>query len=101
MLSGEGVTDCEIEYSNSRIAEVCLGSQFVTGVAILEQREHKLAGVRWHVVGSGDGLDGLCILFEHVYMIFKVWSCALVWLGHTIATAQNWFIECGALLNLY
>jgi hypothetical protein len=49
MWPGEGVTDGGIESSDSRVAEMCLGSHFVTGVAILEQSKDKLAGVRCHV----------------------------------------------------
>ena len=49
MVPGEGVTDGRIESYDSRVAEVCLGSHFVTEVAILEQSKDKLAGVQWHV----------------------------------------------------
>ena len=49
MLPGEGVADGGIEPSDSRVAEMCLGSHFVTGIAILEQSKDKLLGVRLHV----------------------------------------------------
>ena len=49
MLPGEGVTDGGIKSSDSRVPEMCLGSHFVTGVAILEQSKGKLPGVRYHV----------------------------------------------------
>ena len=48
-VPGEGVADGGIESYDSRVAEMCLGSHFVTGVAILEQSKDKLAGVQWHV----------------------------------------------------
>ena len=49
MLSGEGVTDGRIDPPDSRVAEMCLGGHFVTGVAILEESKDKLLGVRPHV----------------------------------------------------
>ena len=49
MVPGEGVTDGRIESYDSRVAEVCLGSHFVTEVAILEQSKDKLPGVQCHV----------------------------------------------------
>jgi hypothetical protein len=49
MLPGEGMTDGGVECYDSRVAEMCLGSHFVAGVAILEQNKDKLAGVQWHV----------------------------------------------------
>lgn len=49
MLPGEGVTDGRIDPSDSRVAEMCLGSNLVTGIAILEQSKDMLLGVRPHV----------------------------------------------------
>jgi len=49
MPPGEGVADSEIDHSDRRVAEMCLGSHFVMGIATLEQKKVKLVGVRWHV----------------------------------------------------
>jgi hypothetical protein len=53
MLPGEGVADGRIESSNSRVADMCLGSHFMTGVAILEQSKDGLLGGRGHVCWGG------------------------------------------------
>ena len=49
MPPGEGVADGEIDSYDSRVAEMCLHSQFVTRVATLGQKKGNLVGVRWHV----------------------------------------------------
>jgi hypothetical protein len=64
MLPGEGATNGRVEYSNSRVADMYLGSQIVTGVAILEQSKDQFPGARCHVCSGCDALGGLYVLFE-------------------------------------
>ena len=57
-LPGEGVIDGRVESPNSRVVDMCLGSHFMTGVAVLEQNEDNLLGDRGHVCWGGDDASG-------------------------------------------
>jgi len=62
-LPGEGVTDDRVVYPDCRVADMCLGSHFMSGVAILEQSEDSLVGDSGHVFWGGDDAGGSYICY--------------------------------------
>ena len=52
-VPGEGVADGGVHSSDSRVAERCLGSHLMTGIAILEQSKDGLSGGSRHVCWGG------------------------------------------------
>jgi len=62
-LPGEGVTDDRVVSPDCRVADMCLGSHFMSGVAILAQSEDSLVGDSGHVYWGGDDAGGPYICY--------------------------------------
>ena len=62
-LPGEGVTDDRVVSPDCRMADMCLGSHFMSGIAILEQSEDGLVG------DSGQFVGGVMMLVGSIYVI--------------------------------
>jgi len=62
-LPGEGVTDDRVVSPDCRVADMCLGSHFMSGVAILEPSEDSLVGDSGHVCWGGDDAGGSYICY--------------------------------------
>ena len=61
-LPGEGVTDDRVVSPDCRVAYMCLGSHFMSGVAILEQSD-SLVGDSGHVCWGDDDDGGSYICY--------------------------------------